>query len=428
MEQEGFTHLVVYGDREHFANILYITGLDPRYEEVILIVSPDRSPLLLLGNECFGYAKVSPLCVSGEMRTEKFQPLSLLDQPKGESRSLREIFHSEGFQSASQVGCAGWKYFAPGELADAQRALEIPCFIADTLRDIAGFQNVRNATHIFMNPESGLRSFASASEIAYFEYTNTLASDGVRNMLFNLREGMKDYELAGFCRFNGVPLCCHMTLLTGDTWELGLTGPVGAIIRRGEPLALNLGYWGSNICRAGWVVRSSRELPARADGYIERFAGPYFEVLAEWFRMLRIGTPGGDLWKRIHQALPVETFGITLNPGHLIHLEEWLSSPVFRDSLIRFHSGMVFQSDVIPASPNYGSTRMEDGYALADASLRRQLQREYPEAYARCLRRRDFMIERLGFELTEEVLPLSNMPAIVPPFFLAPNTVFGLKK
>jgi hypothetical protein len=427
MEQEKLTHLVVYGDREHFANILYVTGLDPRYEEAILIIGLDREPLLLLGNECSAYVKVSPLCVSGEMRTEKFQSLSLLDQPRDESRTLQQIILSEGIQRTSRVGCAGWKYFTSGEQADAQRAMELPSFIVDALRDAAGSENVRNATHLFMNPENGLRTFASASEIAYFEYTNTLASEGVKNMIFNLREGMRDYELAAFCRYNGVPLCCHMTVLTGETRELSLTGPVGAVIRRGEPLAMNLGYWGSNICRAGWVASSAREMPAQAEGYVERFAGPYFEAMSEWFRMLRIGTPGGALWKLIHQHLPDESFGITLNPGHLIHMDEWLSSPVFRESPIRLHSGMVFQSDVIPVSSRYFSTRMEDGYALADASLRKQLEREYLEAYTRCLRRRKFMTESLGFDLADEVLPLSNMPAIVPPYFLAPNTVFGLK-
>ena len=37
------------------------------------------------------------------------------------------------------------------------------------------------------------------------------------------------------------------------------------------------------------------------------------------------------------------------------------------------------------------------------------------------------MTDVLGIELPEEVLPLSNIPAIVPPFFLAPNEVFALE-
>jgi len=427
MQQEGLSHLIVYGDREHFANILYVTGFDPRYEEAVLIISLDRDPLLLLGNECYAYAKGSPLYQSGEMRTEKYQPLSLLNQPRDESRTLQEVLLSEGLRRTSIIGCVGWKYFTTEEHPDSQRAMEIPSFIVDTLREIVGFDNIRNSTDIFMNPDNGLRTFASPAEIAFFEYTGSLASEGVRNMIFNLREGMRDFELAGFCRFNGYPLCCHMTLLTGATRELGLTGPVGAVIRRGEPLAMNLGYWGSNICRAGWAVSSSRELPANAQAYVESFAGIYFRVMYEWFQLLRIGTRGGSLWQLIHEKLPDDTFGISLNPGHLIHLDEWLSSPIFRDSSIRLHSGMVVQSDVIPVSPHYFSTRMEDGYALADTSLQRKMQQDYPEAYARCLRRRKFMNECLGFDLADEILPLSNMPAIVPPYFFTPNTILALE-
>jgi hypothetical protein len=75
----------------------------------------------------------------------------------------------------------------------------------------------------------------------------------------------------------------------------------------------------------------------------------------------------------------------------------------------------------------YFSTRMEDGVVLADADLSRRLAAEYPGCYQRCRKRRDFMAEVLGIELPEGVLPLSNIPAIVPPFFLRPNTVLALR-
>jgi hypothetical protein len=37
------------------------------------------------------------------------------------------------------------------------------------------------------------------------------------------------------------------------------------------------------------------------------------------------------------------------------------------------------------------------------------------------------MSDVLGIELREEVLPLSNTCAIVPPFFLKPNTILALE-
>ena len=65
---------------------------------------------------------------------------------------------------------------------------------------------------------------------------------------------------------------------------------------------------------------------------------------------------------------------------------------------------------------------------IADGQLRRQLQEDYPECYARCQARRAFMQQVLGIQLPEEVLPLSNIPALVPPFLLRPNTVFALEQ
>jgi hypothetical protein len=70
---------------------------------------------------------------------------------------------------------------------------------------------------------------------------------------------------------------------------------------------------------------------------------------------------------------------------------------------------------------------MEDGDVLADGTLRRELEGRFPACWERCQRRRAFMRDTLGIELPEEVLPLSNIPAIVPPFFLRPNLVFALE-
>ena len=88
---------------------------------------------------------------------------------------------------------------------------------------------------------------------------------------------------------------------------------------------------------------------------------------------------------------------------------------------------MAIQVDVIPQSTQYFSTRMEDGIVIADAELREQLKEFAPDCFERCQKRRVFMGEVLGIDLPEEVLPLSNTCAIVPPFFLEPNTVLALE-
>ena len=427
MAQQGLTHLVVYGDREHFANLTYLTGFDPRFEEALLIIAQTGKPLLVVGNECEGYLTISPLYVAGELRYERFQPFSLLNQPRNASRFIRDIFAGEGIGKGATVGCAGWKYFADAEQPDGAHAIEIPAYLVDTLRALAGYEQVVNATSIFMHPEHGLRTFCSAAEIAYFEYTGSLASDGMRRMLFGLREGMLDYELAQLAGYNGIPLNCHMTLATGENSTRALTGPLGLRMRRGEPLSTNLAYWGSNSCRAGWVAAAATDLPSAAQDYAENFVGPYFAAMSEWFRLLRIGQSGGELARLIDERLPFDKFGIFLNPGHLIHLDEWVSSPIYSGSTIPLHSGMAFQVDVIPASFTYFSTRMEDGLVLADAALRQQLQAQFPACFARCQQRREFMQTVLGIEIAEEVLPLSNIPGIVPPYFLRPNLILAME-
>ncbi len=427
IEERKLTHLVVYGDREHFANLAYLTGFDPRFEEALLIVSLQSAPLLVVGNECEAYVGVSPLFHDGKLRRERFQPFSLLNQPRDQSRTIREIFAGEGIAAASRVGCVGWKYFSDHEHPNAQYAIELPSYLVDTLREITGHDRVVNSTDLLMHPGYGLRTFCTPSEIAYFEYTSVQASESVKRMMFGMREGMTDHEVVALGGTCGEPLGCHVTFTTGRNSALGLSSPRDEKIVRGQPLSMNLCYWGSNSCRSGWVASSSHDLPAAAADYIAGFAGLYFEVMSEWFALLKPGTPGGQLWRLIRERLPFERFGIFLNPGHLIHLDEWLSSPIYANSEVPLHSGMAIQVDVIPSSPVYASTRMEDGVVLADKELRKQLSEAFPDCYARCQKRRKFMTDVLGIELPEEVLPLSNIPAIVPPFFLAPNEVFALE-
>lgn len=427
MDERRLTHVVVYGDREHFANLAYLTGFDPRFEESLLIIGPGATPLILVGNECEAYLGISSLHRAGGLRQERFQSFSLLGQPRDRSRLLREILADEGIDATAHVGVVGYKYFSDSEHAGAAYALDIPSYICDDLRDLAGRGNVRNVTDLLMHPAYGLRAKCTPREIEYFEYTNGQAAESVKSMIFALREGMTDHEVIQAGRLNGDPLGCHITFGTGSRAAYGLCGPSGETIRRGQPLAFNVAYWGSNICRAGWIASGAEDLPAAASDYVSSFAGPYFEAMGEWFGLMKPGTPGHRVHDLIQRRLPFENFGVYLNPGHLIHLDEWMSSPFYAGSEIPVASGMAIQVDVIPQSPTYFSTRMEDGIVIADAELRAKLKASAPDCYQRCQQRRAFMRDVLGIDLPEEVLPLSNTCAIVPPFFFAPNTVLALE-
>ncbi len=426
MRERGLSHLVIYGDKEHFANLMYLVHFDPRFEEALLIIGQTGTPLILVGNECVGHLSVSPLYNEKGLRYERYQPFSLLNQPRNESRPLQAIFKEEGIGMDSKVGCIGWKYFSDVEFSDYKTQLEIPSFIADTLRSLCGNDKVENATDILMSPSYGLKSFLSPFEIAHFEFVNVMASEGLKNVLMNFRTGITDFELVKEYGYTGYPLGCHIGMKSSGNQHIGLSSPVGAEIKRGEPCSTGIAYWGSNICRAGWVAEDENDLPASAQGYVGNFAGPYFYACVQWMENMRIGTKGKVFRKMIDRDLPFEDFGVYLNPGHLIHFEEWMSSPIYEGSEEEIHSGMYMQVDIIPRSKNYFSSRMEDGIVIADKELRDKLQKEYPDVYERCMNRRHFMKTVLGIHLPEEVLPLSNIPSIVPPFFLQSKKVLSL--
>jgi hypothetical protein len=111
----------------------------------------------------------------------------------------------------------------------------------------------------------------------------------------------------------------------------------------------------------------------------------------------------------------------------IVMIQQQIAILASDSSEIPVASGMAIQVDVIPQSKKYFSTRMEDGLVVADAELRAQLKESARDCYFRCQKRRAFMSDVLGVELPEEVLPLSNTCAIVPPFFLSPNTVMALE-
>lgn len=427
MKKAALTHLVVYGDREHFANLLYLVHFDPRFEEALLILPLTGTPLLLVGNECVSHLTVSPLYQAGALRYERYQSFSLLSQPRSSSRSLETICRSEGMDSNSRIGCVGWKYFETGEFPEARTAIDLPGFIVDTLRAVSSKQQVTNETAILMSPADGLKSFLTPFEIAHFEFSNVMASEGMVNFFKNFKTGVTDFELVSAYQYTGYPLGCHVGLKSEANLHIGLSSPAGGKIRLGDPCSTNLSYWGSNICRAGWAARDAQDLPEAARNYVQEFAAPYFYACVQWLQHLRIGAKGKTIYKLVQDLLPFDEFAVFLNPGHLIHYEEWTSSPVYEGSEDEIKSGMYFQLDIIPRSKTFFSSRMEDGYVVADEGLRMALKKSYPATYERCIARRRFMEDELGITLPPEVLPLSNTCGLVPPFFLDYETVLTLK-
>ena len=193
-------------------------------------------------------------------------------------------------------------------------------------------------------------------------------------------------------------------------------------IERRDPFTTAFGIWGALNCRAGFVVEEASELPEGITDYVERLVVPYFTAVAEWYEALHVGQAGGVLQAIVDRNLGDPFFGVSLNPGHQLHLDEWVNSPIFPGSTIELRSGMALQCDIIPATGTaYFTTNIEDGLALADESLRATFAGAYPEAWARIERRRRFMIETLGIDLHPDVLPFSNLAGHLPPFLLRPD-------
>jgi Xaa-Pro aminopeptidase len=413
MEAAGLDALAIYGDREHSANLLWASGFDPRFEEALMLVRPGGAPLLLAGNECLPWTQASPAVAASDIEAAHCASFSLLSQPRDSDRI--EALLDRALPRGGRIGTVGWKYWTAEEVGDPEHALEIPSLLADLLR--ARADEVVNATALFMHPGTGLRSLVTVDEIARLEFANHMAAAAVRRMAFAFREGMSDFAAVEAGAIGGLPLGCHVTFATG-TKPFGLSGPTGERLERGRTLSFNVCHWGANVCRAGWVAEGPEDLPTEARDYVEAFVGPYLEAMNLWCGLMRPGIPGGEVQAAMDAALP--GFGVTLNPGHLIGTDEWMSSPIFPGSDLPIRSGMAMQMDVIPDHPVYGSTRMEDGYVIADADLRAMLEETHPMVAARIEMRRSFMRE-VGFDLPDGLLPLADTCGVVAPYLLAPR-------
>jgi hypothetical protein len=405
----------VYADREHFANLSYLTGYDPRFEEALLLLVPDRAPVLLVGNEGAAYAKVVPPAVEVLL----YQSLSLIGQDRSASPPLADILRGAGIGggAATRLGIAGWKYFGPADTAHPSDWIDAPAFLVDELRAL-GYRPV-NATGLFTEPGRGLRLVSDTDQLACFEFAATHGSESMRRMLHGVRPGLTELEAFAPYRPVGLPYSYHPVLLSGERAALGLASAPSRVLRAGDPMSASLGYWGSNIARGGFLAESAAGLPAGASDYVERLVAPYFACAAEWYETVGIGVTGGELYDLVKRRLGDPFFGVHLNPGHFIHLDEWPSSPVYPGSHVVLRSGMALQLDILPATGTvYHTTNIEDGVVLADEAARADLAARYPGLWRGVTTRRQFMAEALGIQLRPEVLPTSNLAGL-PPAVLA---------
>jgi Xaa-Pro aminopeptidase len=416
--------LVIYADREHAANLAWLTGFDPRFEEALLILAPGQPPTLLAGPENLGRAQQAMI----EVEARLYPPFGLLGQDRSQTPDLEEVLSSAGILPGQRVGVLGWKYYGIEESPRPDAWFETPSFLIDTLRRRVGEEGkIVNATALLMHASTGLRAVNEIDQIAQFEFGAVLASEALKTLFRTLTPGMSEIEAVRAMGLGALPLSCHVMLSTGARL-VGLNSPSGKPVERGEPLTTAVGYWGGLSSRLGWVVEDRAELPAAAADWLERLAMPYFACAAEWYETIGLGVAGGTLDALARRHLGDPFFNLILNPGHLIHIDEWMNTPVYPGSTETLRSGQVMQCDIIPAAgAPYHGANIEDGVALLDERGRAELRDRHPEVMARVEARRVFMGDVLGIRLKPEVLPLSNLAAAYPPFLLAPDRLLAMR-
>jgi len=427
MDEHGYDFLVVYGDREHFTHIHYLTGFDPRFEEALLVLGQHSKPLLLVGNEGYTYSSL----IKTDVQIELCQIFSLPGQTIGSKTTLLEHFKNIGFKSDSKIGVIGWKPY-PSHLLklDNKDTFDVPHYIIESLCQYTPIHNLKNATDLFSDVNYGLKHQLTAKEIIHFELSATKASRAVYQVLKNLRNGITEIEASSYFALDGDPLSTHPILSFGDAnVSLGLASPsYHQKLETGDFVSVGIGLRGAMVHRASLYVKNKNEIPESKQHYVDKFIKPYYASIVKWYEAIKIGTTFGSIYDLVDQTIGIKAFGITLNPGHLIHTDEWSQTPFNPNDTNKIKSGQAIQCDYTVTFQNpYLTNHVEDGIVVADQQLIDEIRKLAPGSYKRIERRREFMRNVLNIDLADEVLPMSDLTGVCFPYLGDLNTILTAK-
>ncbi|MDQ0208577.1 M24 family metallopeptidase [Alkalicoccobacillus murimartini] len=415
--------LIIYADREHGANFGYLTGFEPRFEEAALVLNKEGNSFLLLGNESLRMNQYSRI----KSETVHVPHFSLPNQPMENNRSFEDIVKTAGIHKGMKVALAGWKMFT-SSYDDNDSLLEVPYFIVSAIKNIVGENGkVINGTSLFINSEYGARVINNSNEIAHYEFGASLASSKVKTLLDTIEVGKTEMELADLLSAYGQPNNVTTICATGDRFTNAVVSPRYKEVKIGDKFTTTLGFRGGLTNRTGYVVSKENELPTDERDYLDKVAKPYFGAIATWYENVKIGMTGSEVYDLIDSVLPKSEFGWKLNPGHFTSSDEWMSSPIHKDSKTIIRSGMLFQVDIIPSVPGYHGVNAEDGVAIADKNLQEEIATTYPELWDRIQARREYMINHLGINISPDLLPLSTINGYMRPFLLDKNKALTKK-
>ena len=417
LRSRRLTHAIIYGDREHFANIEYFTGYDPRFEEALLIIDKEGKITIIVGNEGWSYSFRIPY----EINRILYQNFSLQGQPREKLKPLSKVLSEVGLSSSTKIGIIGYKYFESNHTGDPDYMFDIPAYILNSVYEIASKENVINITKELTGLPDGIRMvLRSAKEVAAAEYAAGKTANAELRMLKNLKPGISELELTETARVDFSPISVFPMINFGSEHvSLALRSPNYRILKLGEPYSICYAIRGALTSRAGIAAYDRGSYPEGHEGMLENFYMPYWEAIAVWYEGLYVGAVAGDIYRKVTELIGGPEFGLYLNTGHNIGQDEWTNSPFYKGSELRISDGSHLQCDIIASSSNpFMSAICEDGIIIAGNELRREVKAEYPEVWARIKKRQKLMRSVLGIGISDDVLPLSNINAVYWPFML----------
>ena len=411
MQEQKIAQLIIYADKEHGSNFEYLAGFIPRFEEALLVVNQQGALTYIMGNEnlkLVPFARNPGRCLHAPL-------FSLPNQPMRGEQPLDQLLNEAGIVAGERTGLVGWKLFTGRQ----QGMCDLPQFVYAAAAQATGSDALLvNATGLFISPDNGARRVNCADEVAFYEAGANLASTAMLAALDSVELGNTEKALGAQLNAEGQPNTVVTIAATGDRFAHARLYPSDKQLVTGDKLSLTTGYKGGLTSRSAYVVSEASELQCNVSDWLTRLAIPYYHAVVSWLEDLHIGMTGGELYSLIESVLPKAEYGWHLNPGHLVADEEWLSSPVYPDSAVTLKSGMLLQIDIIPSVPGYGGCSIEDTVGLADAALRDELARAYPDVWQRMTQRKTYLAEVLRIRLPEEVILLSNTVGYLRPFLL----------
>lgn len=419
IQKLGYTHVIIYGDREHFSNIEYFTKYDCRFEESLFIMDHTGKKSILVGNEGMGFSNIIPYPVERYL----YQNFSLQGQPRGQSEELGEILKKTGITHSSRVGIIGSKY-SEGDMK--KKLFDIPYYLVQEI--LAVCPEAENITEEITGLPNGIRMrLYTAEEIAWAESVGNRTADVIQRMYKNLKPGMKEYELAQKAQVGFDPQSMHPITNFGEhSVAIGMGSPGDAVLTTGEVCGMCYGLRGSLISRTAVAAYDRESCRKELGDKIDSFYKKYYEAVAAWYETARIGVVGGELYESVMSVIGAPEFGVALNPGHHTGCDEWTNSAIYKDSEIELADGAFMQVDIIASASDPVRTAVcEDAVVIAGEKLRSSLFKEYPETYRRIVKRQEVMREVLGIHIRDEVLPMSNLTGVYMPYMLDTSKVFA---